>query len=61
MRLVAAVLVDSVDAESDVSAARTALAEGAPDVDRLVDRCHDHELGWWATQEIGVLLEETAR
>jgi hypothetical protein len=59
MRLVAAVLVDSVDAEADVSAARTGLAEGAPDVDRLVDRCLDHELGWWATQEIGVLLDET--
>ena len=59
MRRIAAVMVDSADAENDVSAARDGLAEGAPDVDRMVERCLDHELGWWASQEVAVLLDET--
>ncbi len=57
LRLVAAVLADTEDAEADVAAGvrggrrrRTA---------RLADRCLDHELAWWATQEIGDLLDQT--
>ena len=58
-RLVGAVLADSADAEGDVAAARDALATGAGDADGLAERCLDHELGWWAAQEIGDLLAET--
>jgi hypothetical protein len=59
MRRVAAVLADSQDAEAAVTAARGALRQGAVDASRALERCLDHELGWWATQEIPVLLEET--
>jgi hypothetical protein len=59
MRRVAAVLADSQDAEAAVAAARDAVREGAADAPRALERCLDHELGWWATQEIPVLLEET--
>ena len=55
-RLVGAVLADAADAEEHVAAARDALAAGAPDAHRLVERCPEHELGWWAAQEIGDLL-----
>ena len=55
-RLVGAVLADAADAEEHVAAARDAVAAGAPDAHRLVERCLDHELGWWAAQEIGDLL-----
>ena len=58
-RSVAAVLVDSADAEVDVRAARDAWAaaeEGDADAERLVDHCLDRELGWFAVQEIGDLL-----
>lgn len=58
-RRIAAVLADSKDAEVDVAAAREALATGAEDADRLADLCLDHELGWWAAQEIGDLLDDT--
>ena len=58
-RLVGAVLADAADAEDHVAAARDALAAGATDADRLADRCLDHELGWWAAQEIGDLLAGT--
>ena len=58
-RLVGAVLADAADAEDHVAAAREALAAGATDADRLADRCLDHELGWWAAQEIGDLLAGT--
>ena len=30
----------------------------ASDADVLLERCLAHELGWWATQEIGALLAE---
>ena len=59
MRRVAAVLVDAADAEEDVAAARRARAEGSPDAERLLERCLDHELGWWATQEVAALLRDT--
>ena len=58
-RLVGAVLADAADAEDHVAAAREALAAGATDADRLAERCLDHELGWWAAQEIGDLLAGT--
>lgn len=57
---VAAVLVDGPDAEAVVAAARDALRAGAPDVQRRLERCLAHEPGWWATQEIGSLLEESS-
>ncbi|MFL6131938.1 MAG: DUF6912 family protein [Nocardioidaceae bacterium] len=57
-RRIAAVLADAVDAETDVARAREAVASGASDADVLLERCLAHELGWWATQEIDVLLEE---
>jgi hypothetical protein len=58
LRWVAAVLADSTDAEATVAAAREAVRRGSSDAERLLDRCLDHELGWWAAQEIGVLLAE---
>ena len=38
------------------SAARDALAARSEDAEVLSERCLDHELGWWAAQEIGALL-----
>ncbi|MGH3330289.1 MAG: DUF6912 family protein [Nocardioidaceae bacterium] len=58
---IAAVHVDSADAEADVSAARGAWLDaqnGDAQAVKTVERCLDHELGWFATQEIGDLLEE---
>ena len=57
-RRIAAVLADAVDAEADVARAREALASAASDANVLLERCLAHELGWWATQEIGALLAE---
>ena len=59
MRRVAAVLADDEAAESDVAAAREALAASAPDRERLLERCLDHDLAWWAAQEISQLLDQT--
>ncbi|MBD3144194.1 DUF6912 family protein [Microbispora bryophytorum] len=59
MRLVAAVHVDDPDAAPDVEAAMAALpaADGGDDDARLaVDGAEDHELLWYATQEIPDLL-----
>ncbi len=58
-RRIAAVLADAEDAEADVAAARDALVAGSEDAEELGERCLDHELGWWAAQEIGDLLGET--
>jgi hypothetical protein len=61
LRQLAAVHVDSEDAADDVAAAATAwprAAEGDPTALAVVDRCLDHELGWYATQEIGSLVAE---
>ena len=58
-RRIAAVLADAPDAEPDVAAARDAVATGTGDPEPLLERCLDHELGWWATQEIGALLGQT--
>ena len=59
-RRIAAVLADDADAEDAVAAARDAFLaaeQGDDAAERVVERCLDHELGWWATQEIGHLLE----
>jgi hypothetical protein len=57
-RRIGAVLADAADAETDVATARDAVAAGLPQAQSSLDRCLDHELGWWATQEIGALLDE---
>jgi hypothetical protein len=60
LRLVQAVHVDGVDAEPDVRAAAEALVEadlGSEDAAFVVDQAEGHELQWYATQEIGPLLE----
>jgi hypothetical protein len=60
LRLVVAVHVDSEDAAADVAAAREAWsAAEAGDANAMVtvERCMDHELGWYATQEAVDLVE----
>jgi hypothetical protein len=55
----AAVHVDAVDAEQDVAAAAaavTAADQGDDDARFTVDGAEDHELLWYATQEIPALL-----
>lgn len=59
-RRVAAVLVDDPAAADAVTAAveRFADAEAGDDeAEAVVDRCLDLELAWYATQEVGDLLE----
>ncbi|MEV7807296.1 hypothetical protein AB0O28_30555 [Microbispora sp. NPDC088329] len=59
MRLVAAVHVDDADAVPDVEAAIAALPAadaGDDDAQFVVDGTEDHELLWYATQEIPDLL-----
>ncbi|GAA3303135.1 hypothetical protein GCM10020295_50930 [Streptomyces cinereospinus] len=56
---VASVHVDSADAEQDVAAAARALRaadEGDDDARFVVDGAEDHELLWYATQEIPNLV-----
>ncbi|WP_121747274.1 hypothetical protein [Streptomyces sp. E2N166] len=56
----ASVHVDSADAEADVTAAAEALAAadgGDDDARFVVDGAEDHELLWYATQEIPNLVE----
>jgi hypothetical protein len=60
VRAIAAVHVDDEVAAPDVTAARLAWSRagaGDPDAAEAVDRCLDHELGWFAAQEIGSLIE----
>ena len=60
-RRVAAVLVDPADVQDVVAAAadRWADAEaGDADAEKVVDRCLDLDLAWYATQEIGDLLAD---
>lgn len=60
LRLVQAVHVDDADAEPDVRAAAEALVEadlGSEDAAFVVEQADGHELQWYATQEIGPLLE----
>ena len=60
LRLVKAVHVDDPDAEADVRAAAERLVEadlGSEDAAFAVEQAEGHELQWYATQEIGPLLE----
>ncbi len=60
LRLVQAVHVDDPSAEADVRAAAEQLVEadlGSQDAAFVVEQVEGHELGWYATQEIGPLLE----
>ena len=60
VRAIAAVHVDDEDAESAVIAARgawSAAQGGDPAATAVVERCLDHELGWFAAQEVGRLVE----
>jgi hypothetical protein len=59
-RQLAAVLVDDAAASEDVAAAADAwvdAAEGEPQAATVVERCLDHELGWYAVDEIADLLD----
>jgi hypothetical protein len=58
-RDVAAVHMDSAEAERDVAAARDCWAQaerGDEQATATVERCLEHELGWYAAQEIGDLV-----
>ena len=60
LRLVQAAQVDDTAAETDVRAAAEALVEadlGSDDAAFVVEQAEGHELQWYATQEIGPLLE----
>lgn len=60
LRRVQAVHVDGQEAEVDVRAAAEALVEadlGSDDAAFVVEQAEGHELQWYATQEIGPLLE----
>ena len=57
---VASAHVDGADAEEDVRAAVGVVLEadlGSDDAQFVVDQAEGHELAWFATQEIGPLLE----
>lgn len=63
LRRVVAVHVDSDEAETDVAAAVEAwprAEDGDATALQLVERCLDHEPGWFATQEIGDLVAPDA-
>src|SRR4051794_15701729 len=56
---VAAVHVDSVDAEADIAAAAAVVEEAAagdPDAQFTVDSAEDHELEWYDPIELGQLV-----
>jgi hypothetical protein len=60
LRLVAAVHLDAVDAEPAVRAAADAVLEadlGSDDAKFLLDEAEGHELLWYASQEVGPLLD----
>ncbi len=60
LRRVASVHVDSVEAADDVEQAREAWARaeaGDEAAGAVVERCSEHELEWYAVQEIGALLQ----
>jgi hypothetical protein len=61
LRKVVAVHVDSEGAAEDVAAGREAWAAaqaGDEEAAAVLEHCLGHELGWFATQEIGELVEE---
>ena len=60
LRDVASAHIDGADAEDDVRAAVNVVLEadlGSEDAQFLVDQAEGHELAWYATQEIGPVLE----
>ena len=60
MRDVASAHLDEADAEEDVRAAVAVVLEadlGSDDSQFVVDQAEGHELAWYATQEIGPLLD----
>ena len=60
MQDVASAHLDEADAEADVRAAVAVVLEadlGSEDSQFVVDQAEGHELGWYASQEIGPLLE----
>jgi hypothetical protein len=60
MQDVASVHIDGEDAEDDVRAAVNVVLEadlGSDDAQFVVDQAEGHELAWYATQEIGSVLE----
>lgn len=60
LQAVEAVHADTPAAAADVTAARgawSAAESGDGSARAVVERCLDHELAWFATQEIGDLLE----
>jgi hypothetical protein len=60
MKDVASAHVDGADAEDDVRAAVNVVLEadlGSDDAQFVVDQAEGHELGWYATQEIGTVLD----
>lgn len=57
---VASAHIDDAEAEDDVRAAVAVVLEadlGSEDAQFVVDQAEGHELGWYATQEIGPALE----
>ncbi len=57
---VASAHIDGADAEEDVQAAVAVVLEadlGSDDAQFVVDQAEGHELAWYATQEIGPVLE----
>jgi hypothetical protein len=60
MRDVASAHIDGSDAEDDVRAAVAVVLEadlGSEDAQFVVDQAEGHELAWYATQELGPVLE----
>jgi Family of unknown function (DUF6912) len=60
VRDVASAHIDDADAEDDVRAAVAVVLEadlGSEDAQFVVDQAEGHELSWYATQEIGPVLE----
>lgn len=60
LRLVQAVHVDDPSAQDDIRAAAEQVVEadlGSTEAAFVVEQAEGHELGWYATQEIGPLLE----
>jgi hypothetical protein len=60
LRDVASAHIDGAEAEPDVSAAVGVVLEadlGSEDAQFVVDQAEGHELAWYATQEIGPVLE----
>lgn len=57
---IAAAQVDTTDAEATVSVAANSVLEadlGSADAQFVVDEAEGYELAWYATQEIGALIE----